>query len=265
MKFRVTADDPVSQSVFIDWIQDNPPYWSDKVGVDQYGVWADFLIDGVKQRMRRIQPGTFWMGSPEDEEGRDADEGPRHQVQITQGFWMFDSQCTQELWEAVMGENPSHFKGKDRPVESVSWEDCQVFLTKVNQVIPELDLQLPTEAQWEYACRTGTEGARYSDNLDAIAWHGGNSGGETHPVKQKKPNEWGLFDMLGNVWEWCHDGQREYTNENQVDPVEPTGTERVSRGGSWFSSGLFCRAAYRISLNPSYRCLILGFRLVCLT
>src|SRR5438128_6861266 len=117
--------------------------------------------------MRWIPPGRFWMGSPADEDGRYDDEGPQHEVQFTQGVWLFDTPCTQALWQAVMGTDPSEFKGKNRPVESVSWEDSQTFLDKLNAQLPGLALRLPTEAQWEYACRAGTETARYEADLDA--------------------------------------------------------------------------------------------------
>ena len=166
-------------------------------------------------------------------------EGPRHLVSIDSGFWMFDTPCTQALWEAVMGENPSHFKVRtsgtaDRPVESVSWEQCQEFLTALNSRLDGLQLSLPSEAQWEYACRAGTETARYSENLDAIAWYGENSGNETHSVAGKEANSWGLYDMLGNVWEWCEDvWVNDYTEKARVSAAESASAHRVIRGGSW--------------------------------
>ena len=181
------------------------------------------------------------MGSPEDEEGRFSAEGPRHLVSIDSGFWMFDTPCTQALWEAVMGENPSHFKvadrpkeGADRPVESVSWEQCQEFLTALNSRLDGVQLSLPSEAQWEYACRAGTETARYSENLDAIAWYDENSGNETHSVAGKEANSWGLYDMLGNVWEWCADvWVNDYTEKARASAAESASAHRVIRGGSW--------------------------------
>ena len=190
-----------------------PPTWASEWGEDRlHGPWCAFEVGDVVQRLRWIPPGVFWMGSPEDEEGRFPAEGPRHLVSIDSGFWMFDTPCTQALWEAVMGENPSQFmvanrpkEGADRPVESVSWEQCQEFLTALNSRLDGIQLSLPSEAQWEYACRAGTETARYSENLDAIAWYNENSGNETHSVAGKEANSWGLYDMLGNVWEWCVD------------------------------------------------------------
>lgn len=198
-----------------------------------------FTLDDVTQRLRWIPAGAFRMGSPGDEPGRYHDEDPQHIVSIPRGFWLFDTPCTQALWEAVMGENPSRFQSSDRPVEQVSWQDAQDFLERINARIPGLELVLPSEAQWEHACRAGTEtavytgpveilGERSAPALDAIAWYGGNSGvgfeledgydsygwaemqypspkSGTHPVGKKEPNAWGLYDMLGNVSEWVQD------------------------------------------------------------
>jgi formylglycine-generating enzyme required for sulfatase activity len=207
------------------------------------------------------------MGSPEDEAGRDDDEGPRHEVELTRGYWLFDTPCTQALWQAVMGvgENPSRsrFQGENRPVENVSWEDCQAFIGKLNEALPGLELSLPTEAQWEYACRAGTQTARYASDLDAIAWYRENSSGETHEVGQKRPNAWGLYDMLGNVWEWVQDGYAEdyYQHSPTVDPQGlDAGADRVSRGGSWSVVALSVRAASRSGLVPGLRHVALGFR-----
>jgi len=144
------------------WRDGRPPSWAVDWGTDKYGAWVAFQCKGVRQRMRWIPPGTFQMGSREDEPERygeeygDWNEGPQHQVTVSHGFWLFDTSCTQALWQTVMGDNPSRFTGPDRPVEQVSWEDCQRFLTKINEVVPGLALSLPTEAQWEYACRAGT-------------------------------------------------------------------------------------------------------------
>ncbi len=208
------------------------------------------------------------MGSPEDEEGRLPAEGPRHLVSIDSGFWMFDTPCTQALWEAVMGENPSHFKvadrpkeGADRPVESVSWEQCQEFLTALNSRLDGIQLSLPSEAQWEYACRAGTETARYSENLDAIAWCAENSGNETHSVAGKEANTWGLYDMLGNVWEWCVGvWVNDYTEKARAAAAESASAHRVIRGGSWISFVERVRAASRDHVEPLGRGNHLGFR-----
>lgn len=140
-----------------------PPEWASEWGEDRYGVFVAFILEGFTQRLRWIPPGRFWMGSPEEETqvlAKDdwerewfEQEQPRHEVFITRGFWLFDTPCTQALWEAVMGENPSRFKGSDRPVERVSWNDAQEFITRINTRIPGLELSLPTDAQWEHACR----------------------------------------------------------------------------------------------------------------
>ncbi len=278
------------------WRTARPPDWAADWGQDPHGLWVEFEIGGVRQRMRWIESGTFQMGSPQDEPGRWSDEGPQHKVTIGRGYWLFDTACTQALWQAVMGDNPSRFQSPDRPVEQVSWEDCQRFLAKINQLTPGLDLSLPTEAQWEYACRAGTDAATYAGPLeilgenngpalDGIAWYGGNSGVEfeldngddssdwpkkqydhqragSHPVRTKRPNDWGLYDMLGNVYEWCHDGLRKYTPGASTDPVGPTqgGADRVLRGGSWRSRARDVRCAYRSAIPPGYRFGIFGFR-----
>ena len=202
------------------------------------------------------------MGSADTEADRDDDEGPRHEVRLTKGYWLFDTPCTQALWRAVMDDNPSGFQGEDRPVENVSWADCQGFIERLNAQLPELGLRLPTEAQWEYACRAGTETARYAENLDTIAWYAENSGSETHAVGQLQPNAWGFYDMLGNVDEWCDDGRRDYTEETQVDPVGSTDADadRVIRGGGWRDSSQYVRAAYRGWGPPGVAGGLLGFR-----
>ena len=239
------------------------------------------------------------MGSPPDEEGRYSDEGPQHEVTIAEGFWMFDTPCTQALWEALMGENPSEFKSPDRPVENVSWEDCRKFVEKINEKFDlekvDLSLSLPSEAQWEYACRAGTTTATYAGPLkiegennapilDAIAWYGGNSGIDfelsngydaskwpekqfefdkagTHPVARKKANPWGLYDMLGNVWEWCKDvWVEDYTEKSRAAVSDSASAHRVIRGGSWSRDARYVRTAYRSRYEPSYRSDYLGFR-----
>jgi len=274
-----------------------PPDWASAWGEDEYGVWTEFTLEQVTQRLRWIPPGRFVMGSPTDEPGRDEDEGPAHEVILTQGYWLLDTPCTQALWEAVIGENPSDFKSPTRPVERVSWEDCQGFLERINRRLPGLALSLPSEAQWEHACRAGTEAATYAGALeilgdanapvlDPIAWYGGNSRVEfelkngmdasqwlkdrqypeprsgTHPVGRKRPNPWGLYDMLGNVREWCLDGGGKYAAEPATDPIGPieTGAGRVLRGGSWDNGARDVRCAYRSQDHPGYRNVSIGFR-----
>ncbi|MBF0631360.1 MAG: formylglycine-generating enzyme family protein [Magnetococcales bacterium] len=266
----------------------SPPPWASGWGEDRRGVFVEFAIGVVRQRLRWIPPGRFWMGSPEDEPGRFEGEGPRHEVTIEKGYWLFDTPCTQALWQAVMGDNPSYFKTPDRPVEQVSWDDVQIFLKRINDDLPGLNLVLPSEAQWEYACRAGTTTALYTGDikilgkhnapaLDLIAWYGGNSGvgfelddgydntgweekqyphtqAGTHPVGRKAPNPWGLYDMLGNVLEWCNDHWHESYEGAPTDGSswqdDEAGGDRVIRGGSWIGFARYVRAAYR-SRHPS--------------
>lgn len=184
------------------------------------------------------------MASPKGEQGRWDDEGPRHPVALTEGFWLAETPCTQALWQVVMGENPSHFEGEERPVEKVSWDDCQKFLDRLNQRFRHLDARLPTEAEWEYACRAGTEGATWRGDLeisgegeakllDDIAWYRANSGGASHPVGMWEANPWGLYDLLGNAEEWCWDQFGSYRGDSMANPEGPgAGAQRVFRGGS---------------------------------
>jgi formylglycine-generating enzyme required for sulfatase activity len=240
----------------------SPPAWASEWGDDVYGVFAGFTVEGVTQRLRWIPPGRFLMGSPEDEEGRWDDEGPRHEVTLSSGFWLAEMPCTQALWETVTGENPSRFQSPARPVELVSFEDIERFLGGLEERVPGLAPRLPSEAEWEYACRAGTTSSRYDEDLDAIAWHSGNSGGETHDVGGKLANAWGLHDMLGNVWEWCADGMRKYTAALMTDPVGPAGPRRVCRGGSWARGARLARAASRCAWHGQHvRLGLLGFRL----
>jgi formylglycine-generating enzyme required for sulfatase activity len=226
-----------------------------------YGPWCSLRVGDAVQRLRWIPPGTFWMGSPEDEEGRSDAEGPRHLVTIEPGFWIFDTPCTQALWEAVMGENPSRFKGLDLPVERVSWDRSQAFLKALNSRIEGMQLSLPSEAQWEYSCRAGTDTPRYREDLDQIAWYGENSQDETHAVGQKSPNNWGLYDILGSVWEWCQDfWMNDYSEESRGEAIDSISAHRVIRGGSWDFPPHYVRAAYRFHYEPSNRHGVLGFR-----
>ncbi len=239
-----------------------PPTWASAWGQDPFGPWLTLCVEKVEQRLRWIPPGRFWMGSPADDRESLDDERPRHQVQFTRGFWLFDTPCSQALWQAVMRANPSRFKGEDHPVEGVSWEDCQEFMVNLNKYFSGLDSRLSTEAEWEYACRAGTETPRYAEKLDAIAWYDKNSKGQTHAVKQKQSNAWGLYDMLGNVAEWCHDGRRPYATASVVDPLGPTeaGAHRAIRGGDWHWDARGVRAAFRNGSVPGYRADFFGFR-----
>ncbi len=210
-----------------------------------------------------ITPGSFTMGSPSGEEGRSSMES-QVEVSLSQPFWLAKTEVTQAQWKAVMGRNPSSFKGPNRPVEKVSWEDVQSYLTKLNEkgVLPEgWKFALPTEAQWEYACRAGEKGPFSGGSLEEVGWYDGNSGSKTHDVGQKKPNAWGLHDMHGNVYEWCSDWYYG-TLRGGVDPTGPTsGDYRVFRGGSSGGVASYCRAANRFWYFPGNRySLYLGFR-----
>jgi len=235
------------------------------------------------------------MGSPANEPGRDSDE-TQHQVTISKSFYLQTTEVTQGQWKAVMGSNPSYFKncGDNCPVEQVSWNDVQKFIDKLNESEGTGKYRLPTEAEWEYAARAGTQTALYNgplkiigDNngpaLDAIAWYGGNSGVNysggydcsgwsgkqysssscgTHPVGGKYPNSWGLYDMIGNVWEWVNDWKGDYSTGHVTDPQGPTsGSSRVNRGGGWGYGAGYCRAANRDGGTPDDRGGGLGFRL----
>jgi formylglycine-generating enzyme required for sulfatase activity len=229
------------------------------------------ITSGVKIVMCWIQQGEFWMGSPEEEEGRHDDEA-QHVVRITRGFWLAKTQTTQAQWQAVMGANPSYFKSEDRPVEQVSWDDIcgnehgtAGFLGKLNtRTLTGGLFYLPTEAEWEYACRAGTTGS-YAGDLDEMAWHAENSSCQTHSVGQKKPNAWGLYDMHGNVFEWCSDRYGDYELNALTDPRGcARGATRVYRGGGWRDGWRgeqqYCRASSRNNYSPCTSSKLIGFR-----
>lgn len=212
-----------------------------------------------------ITLGTFLMGSEHEE--------PVHQVTISSDFFMGKYPVTQAQWEAVMGTNPSNFKGSDHPVEQVSWEDCQEFIKRLNATGMGI-FRLPTEAEWEYACRAGSAGKFcFGDDeslLGNYAWYNANSASQTQPVGKKKPNAWGLHDMHGNVWEWCLDWYDDYSTEAVVDPQGPLSNSfpfpaRVFRGGCWRGGPDFAASAHRGGRGPAYRSSILGLRLVYLS
>ena len=258
------------------------------------------LSGGATMTMIYVAPGSFMMGSPSTEEERSGDE-TQHHVTLTKGYWLGETEVTQAQWESVMGDNPSRFKSATRPVENVSWEDCQKFIAKVNREARRQfggDARLPTEAEWEYACRAGSrtalsngkltiKGKNNGPELDEVAWYGGNSSvgfelsngydcsgwpekqyegtkAGTHPVAKKTKNPWGFYDMHGNVWEWCQDWYGAYPSGAVTDPTgQASGDNRVLRGGSWNFIARFCRSANRFRCRPGNRLNFYGFRLAC--
>jgi formylglycine-generating enzyme required for sulfatase activity len=227
------------------------------------------LTNSIGMKFRLIQPGTFMMGSPESELGCRSNER-QHEVTLTQPFSMGIYPVTQSEYARIMGSNRSYFKGDRHPVEQVSWEDATEFIQKLNGLPEERAAgrvyRLPTESEWEYACRTGSSTAycfgEDEARLGEYAWYDSNSGGKTHPVGQKKPNAWGLYDMHGNICEWCSDWYGDYPSGAVTDPTGPsTGSYRVFRGGSWGVLDVYCRSAFRFRFDPSDGYFHLGFRL----
>ena len=206
----------------------------------------------------KISPGEYLMGS----DTGSGDEKPRHKVAISREFEMGETEITQAQWEAVTGHNPSNFKGANLPVENVSWSDVQAFIKKVNEKSKKYLYRLSTEAEWEYACRAGSTGD-YAGDLDAMAWYRSNSSDKTHPVGQKQANAWGLYDMHGNVYEWCSDWYGSYVSAPVTDPSgAASGTYHVFRGGSWYYAANSCRSSLRYSGTPDFIGSYVGFRLV---
>lgn len=224
-----------------------------------------FMVNGVSFEMVRVEGGTFRMGATSEQKDEAWDrEKPVHSVTLS-GYYIGKTEVTQVLWEAVMGINPSRFKGDYLPVENVSWDDCQEFIRKLNSMTGQ-NFRLPTEAEWEFACRGGNNSRGYkysgSNNLGSVAWYDGNSGNKTHPVGTKAPNELGIYDMSGNVWEWCADWYGDYSSGAQTNPTGPYGgSNRVYRGGSWNYDVGRCRSSNRDFYYPSIRDIILGLRL----
>ena len=222
--------------------------------------------DGISIDMVRVEAGTFTMGATAEMKNPDDDEKPTHQVTLTNDYYIGKYEVTQALWKAVMGKNPSLFKGDNLPVEQVSWDDCQEFISKLNRITGKM-FRLPTEAEWEYAARGGNKSRGYqysgSNNLLDVAWCGDNSGSKTRAVGTKQPNELGIYDMSGNVWEWCQDRLGAYSSSSQVNPTGAnSGSYRVSRGGSWCEFARLCRSSCRDLTSPGNRNYDLGLRLV---
>ena len=222
--------------------------------------------DGISIDMVRVEAGTFTMGATPEMENPWDGEKPTHQVTLTNDYYIGKYEVTQALWQAVMGNNPSYFKGDNLPVEKVSWNDCQEFISKLNTITGKT-FRLPTEAEWEYAARGGKKSRGYqysgSSNLSDVAWYKDNSGNKTHAVGSKQANELGIYDMSGNVWEWCQDWYGKYSSSSQTNPTGAnSGSNRVRRGGGWGGNAWICRSSYRYSYAPGFSNDSLGLRLV---
>lgn len=241
---------------------------SQKVGVAQGASYSNSVltVNGVRYELVRVNAGTFTMGATSEMKEPWEYEKPTHQVTLTKDYYMGKTEVTQALWKAVMGNNPSNFKGDNKPVEYISWSDCQTFITKLNAATGK-NFRLPTEAEWEFAARGGNLSNHYqysgSNNINDVAWYTNNSGNQTHDVATKQPNELGLYDMSGNVWEWCHDWYNVYESSDQVNPTGPeNGLVRVYRGGGWGYVARYCRSSNRpYNLVLPVRSFNVGFRL----
>ena len=234
------------------------PTLNNRSGWSVLGIGENITVSGVTFKMINVVGGTFFMGS--------SYEQPIHSVTLT-NYSIGETEVTQQLWQVVMGSNPSAYKGDQRPVEFVSWNDCQTFITKLNSLTGR-NFRLPTEAEWEFAARGGnlSKGYEYSgsNTIGDVAWYTNNAGTNNRHqnVKTKAPNELGIYDMSGNVWEWCQDWYGSYSSGSQTDPTGPTsGSRRVYRGGSWSYEATCCRVAYRNYNTPSYTASVNGFRL----
>ena len=225
-----------------------------------------FTVNGVSFEMVYVEGGSFDMGATTEQGSEaDSDEYPVHSVTLSD-YYIGKCEVTQELWEAVMGSNPSRFKGAQKPVEQVSYNDCREFVSRLNSLTGK-NFRLPTEAEWEYAARGGNKSLHYkysgSGNIGDVAWYSSNSGDKTHAVGTKTANELGIYDMSGNVWEWCSDWKGGYSAGAQTNPQGPSsGSYRVLRGGSWYDYARNCRVSNRSSYDPSISGSIRGLRLV---
>ncbi len=222
--------------------------------------------DGISIDMVRVEAGTFTMGATAEMENPYDWEKPPHRVTLTNDYYIGKYEVTQALWQAVMGNNPSGFKGDNLPVENVSWNDCLEFISKLNRITGKT-FRLPTEAEWEYAARGGNKSRGYqysgSNNISDVAWYTDNSGSKTHSVGSKQSNELGIYDMTGNVWEWCQDGYGKYSSSSQINPIGATSDSyRVNRGGSWYGIARLCRSSCRFGITPVNRFNFIGVRLV---
>ena len=250
---------PVSQPVVAQQpVAQTPVTNSDNISIP--------VKDGISIDMVRVEAGTFTMGATSEMKDPWDDEKPAHQVTLTNDYYIGKYEVTQALWKAVMGNNPSKFKGDNLPVEQVSWNDCQEFISKLNRITGKT-FRLPTEAEWEYAARGGNKSRGYqysgSNNISDVAWYKDNSGSKTHAVGSKQANELGIYDMSGNVLEWCQDWKGTYSSSSQTNPIGAnSGYYRVYRGGSWYGIAGYCRSSFRFSYAPGFRYYILGLRLI---
>ena len=230
------------------------------------GTLVPITVNGLTFNMIKVDGGTFTMGATSEMSDSWSNETPTHQVTLS-SYYIGETEVTQKLWKAVMGNNPSYYKGDDLPVSRVSWNDCQTFIRKLNE-LTNRRFRLPTEAEWEFAARGGNKSNHTpfsgSSNIDDVAWYVGNSGTKPHPVMTKKPNELGIYDMSGNVCEWCQDWYGNYNRDAQTDPMGPaSGSYRVNRGGGWYYKASICRSSCRSKTWPDSNIdHYLGFRLV---
>jgi len=243
------------------------PLWADEFARDRYGLYATVIVRGIRMRFRYVPAGSVLIGSPDNEPGRDADEA-QQPMTLTRSFWLAETETTQAFWEALGLTNPSRFRSAERPVERVSWDDCARFLLTLNDAVSGLNARLPLEMEWEHACRAGAAGAYHGHEgpvapaqLPDIAWYAATSGGSTRPVAGRYPNRLGLFDLHGNVWEWCADTYVPYSPALTVDWEGRGGRERVVRGGSWADPVDRIRAANRLGIDGALRTLYVGFRI----
>lgn len=250
------------------------PHASDLVE-DSFGVSVELRLGNARQAFRWVAPGRFLMGSPPGEAQRGSAE-TLHEVTLSRGFWLADTTCTQAFWLAVSPANPSHFQAQaNNPVENVAWHDAQRFISELNRRLPGLPARLPTEAEWEYACRAGTTTpfsfgeqvtpaqVNYHGDYPYADGLGGLYRQCTVPTGSLPANLWGLYEMHGNVWEWCADWYAEYPSEAQLDPRGPSfGKMRVLRGGTWSDPARYARSATRSRIEPAYRPRSTGFRIV---
>ena len=251
------------------------PYKWCNCGEDKYGIWIQIKINQSNTKMRWMKPGEFVMGSPDDELHRYEHE-TNHEVSLTKGFWISDTTCTQETWENVMKSNPSKNTGPQKPVDNISFNDCKKFFEKVNELNNKIVFSLPTESQWEYACRAGTQTPfSFGINIspDQVNYNGEHpyigqekqlNRNQTLETKALPANPWGLYEMHGNVWEWCSDWFAQLVSNGVTDPAGPSnGLYKILRGGSAFSGAADCRSAARIRFHPNERYYRNGFRFIC--